>query len=242
MNEGAVGMDEATAEIDDARGCDGRTAARRIETRTKRPLPMVVGVRDERSDALRNRQKVLDAARRLFAEQGVEAVTMTEIAQAAGVGQGTLYRRFAHKGLLALALLDDNTRAFQNEVAAGFGDTGRGLRAFGLLRLFLQRTVAFTEVNAVLLKESATNRPGDATFYRESAYIWMRTTVLVLLREAIEAGDCDPALDPAYLADALLAPLQADLYLYQRHALGLSQDRIAAGLDRLLMGCARLPG
>jgi AcrR family transcriptional regulator len=48
----------------------------------------------ERGDAARNRALLLDAARRLIASRGTDTVTMDEIAAAAGVGKGTLFRRF----------------------------------------------------------------------------------------------------------------------------------------------------
>lgn len=47
----------------------------------------------ERGDAARNRALLLDAARRLVAERGADAVTMDDVAAAAGVGKGTLFRR-----------------------------------------------------------------------------------------------------------------------------------------------------
>src|SRR5207249_4161704 len=47
----------------------------------------------ERADAARNRARILDAAERLFREHGVAAVSMDQIAQAAKVGKGTLFRR-----------------------------------------------------------------------------------------------------------------------------------------------------
>src|ERR1700681_911104 len=72
----------------------------------------------ERSDAARHRQQVLEAAARLFAERGVQAVTMEEIAQAAGVGKGTLYRRYAGKGQLVLALMGACVGQLQDDLDA----------------------------------------------------------------------------------------------------------------------------
>ena len=59
-----------------------------------------------RSDALRNRAKLVAAARELFAESGVE-VSVEEITQHAGVGMGTLYRHFPTKDELIDAVLED---------------------------------------------------------------------------------------------------------------------------------------
>lgn len=59
----------------------------------------------QRADARRNRRRVLDAARLLFAERGLD-VPMDEIAAAAGVGVGTVYRHFPNKEELLSALVD----------------------------------------------------------------------------------------------------------------------------------------
>jgi AcrR family transcriptional regulator len=64
-----------------------------------------------RRDAERNRQRILEAAREAFAEHGL-AVTLDEIAQRAGVGVGTVYRRFADKEQLIEALFEDRMREF----------------------------------------------------------------------------------------------------------------------------------
>ncbi|GAA2137003.1 TetR/AcrR family transcriptional regulator [Glycomyces algeriensis] len=61
--------------------------------------------RAERADAQRNRQNVLETADRLFAERGA-AVSLTEIATAAGVGAGTVYRHFPTKDALLATVLD----------------------------------------------------------------------------------------------------------------------------------------
>src|SRR3981189_2924950 len=64
------------------------------------------GARPLRRDAERNRQQILLAARAAFAERGVE-VTLDEIAQRAGVGVGTIYRRYANKDELIDELYED---------------------------------------------------------------------------------------------------------------------------------------
>lgn len=193
---------------------------------------------EERQDAALNRQRVLKAARTLFAEHGVEAVTMKDIAAAAGVGKGTLYRRFPDKGSLCLALIDAAVRQFQQEVLSGFGEAGRGLSSLGHLKLFLARLVEFTEREAPLLKpaQEAGMNLGKQSYYSRGIYDWQRVHVLVMLREAVADGECRPNLDLEYLADAVLAPLQLDLYLYHRQVRGYSPERITNGLLTLLQG------
>src|SRR5215471_4341859 len=73
--------------------------------------------RHERRDAAEHRQRILEVARHLFAEQGVEAVSMHQIALAAGIGQGTLYRRYAHKGELCMDLVHEHYEQFIEEIA-----------------------------------------------------------------------------------------------------------------------------
>jgi len=81
----------------------------------------VVGPATERKDAARNRQKILAAARALMERGGLDGVCMDELARAAGVGKGTLYRRFADKHALFRALLDDDERHLQEAVRVRFG-------------------------------------------------------------------------------------------------------------------------
>lgn len=60
----------------------------------------------KRSDAAENCRLILQTAKKLFAEQGVQTVSMHQIAKTAGVGQGTLYRCYAHKGDLCAAIAE----------------------------------------------------------------------------------------------------------------------------------------
>ena len=56
----------------------------------------------ERRDATENRKLILKEAGALFEKFGVDAVSMHQIAKSAGIGQGTLYRRYSHKGELCM--------------------------------------------------------------------------------------------------------------------------------------------
>nr|BFF26611.1 hypothetical protein GCM10025732_45760 [Glycomyces mayteni] len=73
--------------------------------------------RAERADAQRNRRKVLDTADRLFGERGT-GVSLGEIATAAGVGAGTVYRHFPTKDALLASVLDERLAALGDYGAA----------------------------------------------------------------------------------------------------------------------------
>ena len=83
----------------------------------------------ERGDAARNRALVLEAARRLVAERGADAFTIDDIAAAAGVGKGTVFRRFGSRAGLMMVLLDEDEQASQQAFLFG------PLRAVDVTRL-----------------------------------------------------------------------------------------------------------
>jgi AcrR family transcriptional regulator len=83
-----------------------------------------------RRDAEQNRQRVLDAAADVFAEHGLEA-SVEEIARSAGVGMGTLYRRFPTKDALISALVHDALTAMLTIAREGIERAdGTGLEYF----------------------------------------------------------------------------------------------------------------
>ncbi len=82
--------------------------------------------RPERADAARNRRLLLDTARRMVAEDGAANVTMDGLAERAGVGKGTVYRRFRTRAGIFVALLDEGERDFQQRVLSGPPPLGPG--------------------------------------------------------------------------------------------------------------------
>ncbi len=176
----------------------------------------------ERADAARNRARVLAAAARLFHEHGVAAVSMDQVAAAAGVGKGTLFRRFGDKAGLAVALLDEQERGLQAAILSGPPPLGPGAEPVERLVAFLDAYADFLDDNLDLVHMSETARPGAR--YSIGAYrLWHRHVAYLL--EQAGTPDAD------YLAHALLAPLAAD----QRMALRdeVARDRVKAGLARL---------
>lgn len=188
----------------------------------------------ERRDAAESRRRVLDAARALFDERGVDTVNMYEIGRKAGVGQGTLYRRYEHKGALCAALLHESAARFSEKVRGHLEQEQEP--ALAQLEYFLYRLVGFNEKNASLLGaiRDAAGGGRRPEVYRNPFYRWLKETVVTLLERAIGEGEISP-LDVEYAADAILAPLNIDLYLFQRHELGMNPERITTALSRLVL-------
>ena len=118
------------------------------------PIGEVESSKPERRDAAANRILILETAVRLFAERGVANVSMADVAQVAGVGKGTLYRRFANKGELCLALMDAQMTAFQERMLAQMREMSTaGATNIEQLDQFLDALVTFTEAHQPLLCE-----------------------------------------------------------------------------------------
>ena len=195
--------------------------------------------RQERRDAAANRARILQTAEKLFAEHGVANVNMADIAQAADVGKGTLYRRFTNKAELCLALMDSQMIDFQNGMLARMQQMSRqNMPKMAQLDHFLDALVYFTDAHAPLLCE--VQRAGLLQDMEpdglELPHFWQYMTVSGLLKAAVASGEFASSLDIDYLADALLSPLKADLFYYQREARGFSLERISAGIRLLLAG------
>lgn len=194
--------------------------------------------RSERRDAAANRQLLLDTARQLFAEQGVANVHMAEIAQAAGVGKGTLYRRFAHKGELCLNLLNDELQQFQNNTLAELRHkTAAGQGYIAQLDYFLDCLVGFVVDNLPLMCEIANApTPADSLHDINRPHFWQEMTVRALLQRAGEKRELKPEVDLAYTASAFIALLDARIIRFQVYAQGFTKEQISQGLRQLIDG------
>src|SRR5882757_356133 len=195
------------------------------------PLPVVGQPRTaERSDAVRNRKRVLDAAKKLFDERGVAAVTLDDVVAAAGVGKGTLFRRFGDKAGLAVALLDEQERTLQEEILTGPPPLGPGSAPVERLVAFVRAYVAYVADNTELVAMSQTSSPGSRL--RTGSHQFWRQHCEFLLASA-------HAPDAGLRADILLAGLTAEQIGHWRHDQGWTPRRLANAVARTAEQLAR---
>jgi len=173
----------------------------------------------ERADAARNRQKVLDAAARLFADNDPTTVTMGDIATGAGIGRATLYRRFPDTASIALALLDEHERRLQEQMISGPPPLGPGAAPADRLAAYYAAMVDLLDQHLHLALGAETG----PTRFTTGAYGFWRLHVRSLLCAA-------NVPDPDAAVDSLLAPLAPEVYRYQRHELGFPPQRITDSL------------
>lgn len=188
-----------------------------------------------RADALRNRGRILEAAARLFTRDGVQRVTMQAVAREAGVGVGTLYRGFTDKAGLAMALLGERERQFQELMIFGPPPLGPGAEPVERLTAFVAGYVALVaeQLDLVLLSQTAV--PG--TRFRSGAHaLWHQHCRYLFQLTGTPS--------PGFRADALLAALSSEMVAHwltdQRWALTDLTEELMS-LSRALSRTGRLP-
>ena len=209
-------------------------------------LPLADDPPRERADAARNRALVLQAAWRLYTHGGVEALTTDAVAQEAGVGKGTVYRRFRDKSGLVAALLDDKEKELQLAMVSGPPPLGPDAATQAERRVaFVHAYLDYMQAHLDLLLASETAAPGAR--YRLGVYQFWKTHLTMLFAEDAkntddtentententEASRKPPpgAPDPEFRAYTVLALLDASLVSHLL-ADGWTWDRIRAGVD-----------
>jgi AcrR family transcriptional regulator len=184
-------------------------------------LPLLTD-RHERRDAAQNRKRILAAARAVLKAGGPATVTMDAVAAAAGVGKGTVFRRFGDRAGLMAELMNDYMRDFQDAFLSGPPPLGPGAPA-------AERLLAFTTAFIFLQREhlpialAGELRAGTAPV---GVYGALRLHVATLIREINPALDADTlaSLILGAIAPAVLGQLDAD------------PGAIAASVSRLLAG------
>lgn len=187
-----------------------------------KPLPLLTSPPLERRDAARNREALLTAAAELVEVHGVRAVTMDAVACRAGVGKGTVFRRFGSREGLMGALLNHSETEWQAAVMGGPPPLGPGAPPMARLLAFGESRMQLNLRHAELIE--AAGNPGA-----RSVGVLSFTTMHVryLLDELGVEGDLP------YLATALVAPLEIIVLREQ-----VDRDRVA--MDRLVAGWSEL--
>ena len=155
----------------------------------------------QRADAVRNRERIVDAARELFAECG-HATQMDDVARRAQVGVGTVYRHFPTKTALHGELMAAKFR-LHTEVARRWAQEPDGWTAF---EGFLRESFAAMTTDAALRQRVMWNEDGDAVAVAEPERQVLSEVVGEIMARAQADGrmrpDFGPADMPAFMCSA----------------------------------------
>jgi len=208
-------------------GRDGRSDSADRAGRRERP---------ERADAARNRAHLLVTARAMLAADGADALTMDRLAERAGLGKGTVFRRFGTRAGIFRALLEEDEVAFQRQVLSGSPPLGPGAAP-------LERLIAYGRARTAFLVEhrdiARAALDGSQPVPARSMTPLSRAHIRVLLRQ-MHLGVADLDTLTVQLTAALDAPLL--LYLSASdltEAAGRTAGRLADGWQDLVQRVCR---
>jgi AcrR family transcriptional regulator len=189
--------------------------------------------RPERSDAARNRQVLLATAREMLAELGADKITMDALAERAGVGKGTVFRRFGTRAGIFQALLDDDEHDFQERVLSGPPPLGPGAAPLDRLIAYGQARISFLTGRREIARNALDgSQPVPAGPQTPMSRLHIR---YLLLETRLGAADVD------MLALQLTAALDGPLLLYlsgTQDAPDIS-ERLARGWEDLVRRVCR---
>ncbi|RUS46761.1 TetR/AcrR family transcriptional regulator [Cohnella sp. AR92] len=188
----------------------------------------------ERSDAADNRKLILQTAKNLFKTYGVSEVSMHQIAKTAGIGQGTLYRRYAHKGELCSDLMEDTNRALMEEIEVTLGklaDASPSERFGAVLDLLVdfieEKSQLLIPLHNVYLSEK-----DSSAFFRSPIYLHLKDTI-----SSLAEATCGPEEPncPSFLSHTVLCSLSPVAYLQMRGDMGFTKEEVKQHYRKLFI-------
>jgi len=181
-------------------------------------LPVVGDIESVRADAVRNRSMLLTAAQRLVEENGAAAVTMDEVARAAGVGKGTVFRRFGTRAGLMRALLDHSETEMQRAFLSGPPPLGPGAPARERLVAYGRARLAMVCAHLDILTEA-----DEAAGPLRLDHPARRFSAIHVQSLLVELGYTAPAVA---VREAVMAPLEPAVVGFLLHREGMPVERI----------------
>ena len=185
----------------------------------------------ERADAARNRAVLIETARDMVAEVGVDKITMDGLAERSGLGTGTVFRRFGTRAGIFMALLDAGERGFQARVLSGPPPLGPGAEPVDRLIAFGRARLQFLRENREIARAALGGRaivPSGPPSAMTQQHIRM-----LLAQLQLDAADLD--VQAMQLTAALEVPLL--LYAAPQDRTGANEpfeDRLARGWEDLV--------
>jgi AcrR family transcriptional regulator len=147
-------------------------------------------VRKPRSDAQRNRERILEVARQVFTRRGADA-SMDEIARRAKIGPGTLYRHFPTRDeLLATVYITE-----VEKLAAAQQKLSAELPPIEALRAWLLVFIDYIAAKKIIAPALNAMAGGPSRVFQQSGQV-MEDAANSLASSAVASGDLRPDIDP----------------------------------------------
>jgi AcrR family transcriptional regulator len=162
---------------------------------TKRSKP---AERRPRADAQRNRERILEIAKKAFTRSGGN-ISLDDVARQAGVGAGTLYRHFATRD----ALLEAVYRTEVGELAAAEREFSETMPPIEALRAWMLLFIDYIATKQIIAPALNTLVGGPSKLF-ETTGAQVKEAIGALVERAIKSGDIRPDLDPLDLLRALV--------------------------------------
>jgi AcrR family transcriptional regulator len=195
-------------------------------TAAERPLLPIAGQPSQRCDAIRNRRRILAAAREIVAEHGAQGLSMNALAAAAGVGKGTIFRRFGDRDGLLHELLHEDTIELQNGFLSGPPPLGPGAPAAERLEAFVIAYLRFELAHMELLLAA------------EQGHVEAASPVLAVFRihVAMLVAEIDPTLDADVVATLIINSVSVRMVRRLQRDLDICAEALERSALALLRG------
>ncbi|MNH82987.1 Bacterial regulatory protein, tetR family [compost metagenome] len=183
---------------------------------------------EESRSHLEINELILKNARLLIEQRGADKVSMHQIAKAAGIGQGTLYRRYTSIGDICLNLIEEKLAAAMKDIRSGISQESRSISE--KIEDVVHKWVNFVEemMNWIgALEDNCKMQKMGFDFSESPPYTFIYGTLNDLLKKAADNHEIKPC-DPCFNINAFLFLFAPDSYIYLRRNNNYSPDAIAS--------------
>jgi AcrR family transcriptional regulator len=194
-----------------------------------------LSIRRERKDAVEHHQLILQTAKALFSEHGVHPVSMHQIAKKAGIGQATLYRRYAHKGDLCLDILQDYSNQLMNEIISFLQENKQASaeqRLMGIMDHFIETIEEKSDL--IIAMEVKMNCDDDrGNFFHSPMYKFFREKMSELLMDIASSNPQFP-INADITAHAIICSMSPVGYFHIKQEKGYTKEQMKQSFNQMI--------
>jgi AcrR family transcriptional regulator len=195
-----------------------------------------MSIRRERKDSIEHRRLILQTAQALFNEHGVRPVSMHQIAKTAGIGQATLYRRYAHKGDLCSDMLKDYGHELMKQVTSYLQENYQANAAEkldGIVNIWIDAIEEKSDL-IIAMEAKMTCDDNRGNFFHSPMYGFFRNKMSELLAEIIVSPmDQQASADPDLAAHAIICSMSPAGYFHLKQEKGYTTEQMKHGFRKM---------